>query len=220
MLDRYHLVGVAHRFLAWPAFVIFVFAAILAAASWPADVRFPMAGAALLYSTFLLLYFGPRLLGMVDAIRAGRARREGVVLRHVVSVFIAGVFVLLFVPIAMLSTSLFLIKRLWGRSAVWAPQQRDNYDLSWRDAAAELWPITGVALMAVLFLAITAPSALPWFLPFFAGPLLAIPFAAMTSSRQLGERLRQACLCTMAEEFVRPKELDHARRHDPEYRAP
>ena len=53
----------------------------------------------------------------------------------------------------------------------------------------------------------TAPGALPWFLPFLGGLLLAIPFAVITSSPLLGALAVRWKILALPEEVDTPPEL-------------
>jgi membrane glycosyltransferase len=219
MMDRYHLVGVAHRFLGWPAFTIFVACATLLAASWPGEVTFPTHSAALLYATFLTLYFLPRWLGLIDAVICG-ARRYGGNIRLALGSLIDLLFTLFFVPIAMVSTTWFLIQRLFGHRAAWVPQPRTTQALSWADAASALWPTTVFGIALFVFILMSAEAVLIWFLPFLAGLLLAVPFAMLTASVRANTCMKQWGLCAMPEEVTPPYELQYLERCEREFGLP
>jgi membrane glycosyltransferase len=53
----------------------------------------------------------------------------------------------------------------------------------------------------------TAPGALVWAGPILAGLLLAIPFAAVTTSRTIGRLLTAGGLCATPEELSPPAEV-------------
>jgi membrane glycosyltransferase len=211
LMDLYHFAGVAHRFLGWPAFVLFVSLAAYASASWPAEVPFPSTSAAALYSTFMALYFAPIAFGVTDAALSG-ANRYGGMVRLGTGAAIAIVFIVLFVPIAMIGITWFMIELLAGRRSVWAPQPRSNYRLSWADAARALWVQTGFGFALTIALALAASQALPWFLPYLIGPMLAIPFAVLTSAPQATALMERLHLCALPEEIVPPAELAELRR--------
>ena len=94
-----------------------------------------------------------------------------------------------------------------GRARVWDEQQREPYRLSWSAAIARLWPATlfGFALLA--FLIVAAPHAVPWFLPFIVGLILAIPFAVATASGTLGVWAAARKLCAAPEEISMPEDV-------------
>jgi len=211
MMDRYHLAGVAHRFLGWPAFVLFVVLAAYAALSWPPEIAFMNAGARALYATFLVLYFAPIAFGLIDAGLSG-ANRYGGALRFAISAALELVFALLFVPVAMLGVASFMIEWLCGRPANWAPQPRTDYRLSWRAAAQSLWVQTAFGLVLAMTIAVWAAKALPWFLPFLIGPVLAIPFAVLTSAPEVLAWMERLRLCTLPEESAPPAVLAEIRR--------
>ena len=218
LMDRYHFAAVAHRFLGWPAFVLFVVLVAYAAASWPPETAFPVRSAAALYATFFILYFAPRLFGLIDAALAGASRCGGM-LRLAIGGATEVVFTLLFVPVAMVGGAWFMLKLLFGRRSTWAPQRRADYRLSWAQAARALWPQTAVGFALAIVLAVAAPMALPWFMPFLGGLVLAIPFAVLTASPRLAAWMERQRLCAMPEEIVPSAELAGVRRRDLEGRA-
>ena len=79
--------------------------------------------------------------------------------------------------------------------------------MSWREAAAELWPhaLFGVAVCGAL-LAI-APALFVWSLPLTAGYLLAIPFAVVTANPSLGDFLRKYAIAAIPEDLAPPAEI-------------
>ncbi|HVT55060.1 MAG TPA: glucans biosynthesis glucosyltransferase MdoH, partial [Xanthobacteraceae bacterium] len=83
----------------------------------------------------------------------------------------------------------------------------DHYQVPWRAAIRELAPVTAFGLAMLGFLALAAPGAILWFLPFLAGPILAIPFAVFTSSPKIGDAMAGARLCAIPEEFETPREI-------------
>jgi membrane glycosyltransferase len=211
LMDRYHFAGVAHRFLGWPAFVIFVVLAAYSAAAWPPEAQFAARSAAALYAAFLILYFAPRIFGLIDAALAGASRYGGMP-RLAIGGAIDFVFTLLLVPVAMVGVTWFMAQLLFGRRPTWAPQRRTQYRLSWTRAARALWPQTAVGSILAIALAVAGPAALPWFLPFVTGLVLAIPFGVVTSSRRFSAWMDRRSLCAMPEEITPPSELAELRR--------
>jgi membrane glycosyltransferase len=154
---------------------------------------------------------------LIDAVLAGTSRYGGI-LRLAIGGAIEIVFTVLFVPIAMVGGAWFTIKLLFGRRSTWTPQQRADYRLSWAQAARALWPQTAAGIVLAIVLAVAAPTALCWFLPFVGGLVLAIPFAILMSSPRLAAWMERHHLCAMPEEITPPAELAEVRRRDPEGR--
>jgi membrane glycosyltransferase len=116
-------------------------------------------------------------------------------------------FTLLLAPVSMFAVAAALLGLLFQRTDIWDGQRRDGYRLSWAAAFAEFWPPTLLGLAVFAFVAATAPRALPWFLPFVAGLILAIPFAVVTASRAFGEWAQTYKLCAIPEEIEAPGEV-------------
>jgi membrane glycosyltransferase len=205
-MDRYHLFAVVHRFLGWPAFVLFVVLAAYLVSSWPASAVFPTASALTLYATYFALYFAPRMLGVIDAAWRARMQYGGI------STLLAGamldiVFTILFVPIAMISGTYFLIGRAFGYKLAWTTQRRDPYRLTWADALRALWPqmLFGFALLT--YVAVTSWGAVLWFLPFILGLIFCVPFSVISAAPARGAQVDRWRICAMPEEIKMPREI-------------
>jgi len=205
-MDRYHLIAVAHRFVAWPAIVIFVGLAAWLTIAWPEGPVFPARSALGLIVSYGAIYFTPRFLGLLDSALTA-PRRYGGIARLSAGGLADLVLTLLFLPIAMVTTTLFAIGLGFGRTLRWDTQRRDSYRLPWSVAARCLWPQTGAGLLLLAALGIGAPSAIAWFLPFLAGLLLSIPLAVATASPALNRLIRRWRLCALPEELDPPPEL-------------
>jgi membrane glycosyltransferase len=193
-------------FLVSPATVLFAVLAAIAAARWPADVVFPAKPAITLYLVFIFMYFSPKFFGVFDALMHF-PRRFGGVLRLLAGTVVETIFSLLLVPITWFNQTMFMTALLFGKGAGWGSQRRDGYRVPWLAAARSLWPATLFGAAMFLFVAMTAPAAVIWFLPFLAGPLLSMPFAVLTSSPELGDIAVRARLCAIPEEFETPAEI-------------
>lgn len=205
-MDRYHLIGVAHRFLSWPAMILFVLLAAWLAGHWPSDAVFPAGPALGLYAAYLVIYFMPKILGLLDSALTA-PRDYGGVGRLVLGGGLDIVLTLLFVPIAMLTATGFFAALAFGRTLSWETQKRRAYRPSWGDAARQLWGATVVGIALTAALASAAPAALPWFLPFLAGLLLAIPLTVVTTSDDLFRLFAQWRLCALPEDIKAPSEI-------------
>jgi membrane glycosyltransferase len=89
----------------------------------------------------------------------------------------------------------------------WEVQERGTRGMAWRDAIAGFWMPSAFGLAILLFLYVFKAEAIPWFLPFLSGLLLAVPFAVATSSPALGARTVRWKLCTVPEEIDPPVEI-------------
>jgi membrane glycosyltransferase len=204
--SRFHLAFMAQKFFGAAAIVIFAVLAVVAAATWPQGAPFPAGSALSFYLVILLLFFSPRLICLADSALRERERYGGatwLLLGGIVEI----VFTLLLTPLSMFAVTYFIVAMFSDRSVGWNGQRRDSYGISWVDALRGLWQPTlfGAALLAAL--ALTAPAAIAWFLPFLAGLLLAVPFEVLTSSRRVGAWAARQRLCGIPEEFDPPAEV-------------
>jgi membrane glycosyltransferase len=210
-MDCYHVASVAIRFLGWPAFVVFVAAAIGVAARWPQDVAFPAARAQHLYAAFFLLYFAPRVLGLTDAALSG-ARRYGGGIRLLIGGVIDVLFTILFLPAAMVGMTWFMVGLLFGRSSSWTVQERSSYSLSWSRAVAATGAQTTFGIAMVAALLVWAPNALPWFMPFALGLVFAAPLSVLTATPAFSAWMDRWSICAEPEDIVPPPELKQVRQ--------
>jgi membrane glycosyltransferase len=205
-MDRYHIISVAHRFMAWPAVILFVALALPVTVRWPLSSAFAAGSAVWLYVGYLAIYFTPKILGLVDSAMSAPGSYGGVK-RLVAGGAIDFVLTFLFLPIAMLTATFCVVGLIFGRMLTWDTQQREGYRLSWSAAAKTLWPHTMVGLALLATLTVAAPAAIPWFLPFFAGLVLAIPLAVLTASAELGRLAASGRLCVLPEDIEVPHEI-------------
>jgi membrane glycosyltransferase len=202
-MDRYHLIAVAHRFIAWPAVVAFALLAEAAAILWPPGVAFPRTSALALLATYFGLYFAPRLLGVLEAALRDPSSYGGIA-RLLSGAAAEAILTVLFAPVAMVAATGALGRLATGRRLGWETQRRAFHRIGWIEAARALWPqsLIGAAMLAVLLL--KAAGAAAWFLPFCAGLLLSVPLAVATSSRTLSVWAERWKFCAGPEEIDIP----------------
>jgi membrane glycosyltransferase len=209
-MSRFHLAIVAQRFLGWVAAVIFVLLAAAKAATWPNETHFPAHAALALYVAVIVVFFTPRLLGLVHALLNGASRYGGN--RAVIfGEFTEVCFSLILLPISMFAATWFFACLILGWGMKWEAPQRGSYSLHWRSALARLWAHALFAAALIIFLVWAAPGALLWFAPFWFGLLVAIPFALLTSSTTVTDRTRRMKLCASPEDLDMPIEVAMAR---------
>jgi len=204
--SRFHLAYMAHKFFAGALIVGFLAVAAIAAASAPAERSLPMASALALYAVWLGLFFAPRLFGLVDALLRAPARYGGG------AWLVAGgateiLFNFLLLPVSMFAATQSMIALLFAHTVSWEGQLRDGHRLSWRGAARDFWPPTAFGAGLLALLSVTAPDAVPWFLPMLVGLILAIPFAVLSSMSAIGAAAARLRLCGTPEEFATPPEI-------------
>lgn len=205
-MSKFNILFALQMFIGVAAFILFVMLAAVAAALWPANVAFPAGSALAFYVLWVLMFLTPKFAGVADAMLRS-ADAYGGKARLLSSVAFETVFSLLLTTISWLGQAIFMAALLFGRAITWDAQRRDRYRLAWSEAARVFWPHTLFALALLLFLALTAPGTIVWFLPFLLGPLLAIPFAVVTASPELGALAAKRRFCAIPEEFEMPADL-------------
>ena len=112
-------------------------------------------------------------------------------------------FTTLLDPISTFNKALFLLALPFGgRRSGWAVQNRADRGVAWADAARLLWPHTACGVAVFGLLAMAAPGAVLWALPWAGGLLLAIPFCVLTASPRLSAVLRDRGLAATPEELA------------------
>jgi membrane glycosyltransferase len=206
-LSRFQLVAAIFMYLSTAAWMIMVAAgAAIAISGGFQSMHSDLA--LVLYFVMIGLSMAPKFVGYLDvALTQGGAARYGGRLRLVVGALAETLFSLLLIPVTALRLTIFMTRLVFGQAIIWSGQQRDVYGLSWRTAAAGLFPqfLAGTALVSV-FLA-CSPGTIPWAAPMFSGFLFAVPFAVWTASPKFGAFLARMRLCAIPEEFDPPAEI-------------
>ena len=202
-MARFQLLQAMLLFLCAPLWVLaFALAALLAALG-----HFDEVGTG--YLTGLMLFFwlaqhSPKLAGYAQVLlqgdQAARYGGRGVFARGAALEIL---FSMILSPISCVNKSRFLLALPFGARMGWGAQNRAARDVGWRDAARLLWPhsLAGVAAFAVL--ALTAPWAIGFALPWAGGLLLAIPFCVLTASPRVAAWLVARGLAATPEELSR-----------------
>ena len=159
--------------------------------------------------TMFLLVVGmslaPNLFGAIAVARqSGGLARYGGTGQFLKGVGIETLFSLLMSPAVALRLTIFLGGLLLGRRIRWNGQERDVHGISWGTATRELWPQTVFGLAMIVTFAMTVPPILLWSAPIVLGLILAIPFAVITASPGLGQRLAANRVCAIPEERAMP----------------
>lgn len=150
-----------------------------------------------------LLSNAPKLLGVAETILRKRGASEyGGIPRLLSGVGAELIFSWFLSAIVTVRSTVFMLGLAAGTSVTWGGQVRDAHGVSWKEAAAALWPETvgGMAFLSVL----AGTPAMAFGVPLLAPLCLSIPFAVMTSSPRLGTWLKRAKLCGIPEEFTVP----------------
>jgi membrane glycosyltransferase len=205
-IDRFQLAIVAQRFLAWPATICFVTLAVAPTILWPSDMPFAKQSAGILYFVWMLLFFAPKLLGILDAIlREGQ--KYGGAARLVLGALTELVFTSLLTPVSMFEATRFMMYLATGRRLDWDVQRRSSHRITMRSALRVLWLPTAYGMLLSALLAIENAAALFWFLPFLLGLVFCIPFVALTSAPALNAWALRKRLCAVPEELSPSTEI-------------
>ncbi|MGD9671636.1 MAG: glucans biosynthesis glucosyltransferase MdoH [Hyphomicrobiaceae bacterium] len=207
-MSRFQLLWAILMFVGIPAWTLMIALLPFAAVHAQSAPDFPATLAAGLYITFFVMYLMPKIAGLIDAVMTqGGMTAYGGALRFFASALIELVFSFLQGAVSTIRTSIFMIGLLFGKSVVWGGQQRDAVGISFATALENLWPQTLFGLVVCGALYVISPAVLLWSLPLTAGYLLAIPFAMLTASPNLGRWMKRAGLCGIPEDFQTPREI-------------
>lgn len=189
-------------FIGSPAWMVFLgcIAAIslmMPPGHWPINTS----SGGILFLSIMTMVFAPKFATVIDILSSKAARdRFGGGLRVLVSAFGELFFSALVAPIMAIAHTVFMIGLLFGKSIGWGAQARDLQRLPFILCACKLWPQTLFGLVAGLWM-VSQPFALIWpVLPIALGPLLAVPFAMVTSTEWLGRLAQRSGLWRTPEE--------------------
>ncbi|MDE2499277.1 MAG: glucans biosynthesis glucosyltransferase MdoH [Alphaproteobacteria bacterium] len=153
--------------------------------SWPESHTIEFVA---LISAMVVLLYGPKLIALLLILRDREAcRAHGGGWNAAFSVLLESVFSTLLAPIAMLSQSMFVINILLGEATGWGTQQRTEHGPAWSIIVRTFGMHTFVAITAGVLIYTYVPGSFWWFSLLLVGPVLAIPFAGITSSRSIGQ---------------------------------
>jgi membrane glycosyltransferase len=208
-VSRYQLVLALLMFIGSPAWIGMLLIGSVAVSFAPAPSEFmAWRPGTLLLLLVLTMWFAPNIATGLEVLPRRKLRALfGGGIRFTVSFFISILFMMLLAPMMWASHTIFLTRLVLGRTIEWRAQARHDHVVSWSLATKEFWLPALLGLAPVAWLAFAAPSALPYALLIAAGPLLSIPFAALTASTRLGSALAANGLASLPEENAPPREL-------------
>jgi len=200
-MARWQLAQAILLFLCAPLWVL-AFAAAGAAAlggGFAAVDGMALAGTMLLWWAVM---HAPKLAGYAQLLLQGQeAERYGGRGRVLAGALAEILFTTVLSPISALNKTVFLLRLLRGAKGGWAPQNRADRGVSWADAARLLgWP-TLLGAMSFAALAVGAPWAIPYALPWAGGLLFAIPFCVLTTNPRFGYALAARGIAATPEEI-------------------
>jgi membrane glycosyltransferase len=200
-MGRWQLWQAILLFLGCPLWALTLVFAVTNAATGGGAATPPAALAALLAASWAAFY-SPKLLGYAQAlIQRDLAARYGGRLAFAKGALAELIFMQLFDPVSTLNKALFLAALPFGLGMGWAPQNRAERGIAWRDALRLLWPHTLIGIALTAALAASSWSALGFGLPFTAGLVLAVPLCVVTASPRFSAWLRRRGICATPEEL-------------------
>ncbi|MCF8477940.1 MAG: glucans biosynthesis glucosyltransferase MdoH, partial [Pseudolabrys sp.] len=164
--------------------------------------------AAWVFGATLSILIAPKFLALIAALFQRRARRDfGGGLTTFVSVVLEILLSGLIAPSMMLFQSQAVAGVLLGRDTGWQVQRRDDGSLPISELLRRYGPLTlvGIALAGAAYT--VSLSLFLWMTPVTVGLLLAMPLAALTARRSIGEKCRALGLFTVPEENTPPRVL-------------
>jgi membrane glycosyltransferase len=205
-LSVFHLAFMAQKFIGGAAVALFAALAAAAAVVWPADTAFPADAALAFYAVFLLIIFTPKLLSVADTLTRASDRYGGAG-RLLAGAAVELGFSFILMPVSFVASAGTIAALMTRHALTWNGQRRDGARMSALAALSSLWWPTafGVALLAALALA--APGAIPWFMPFIGGLLLAVPFTIVAGSPAVAAWMMRNGICASPEELDPPAEV-------------
>jgi membrane glycosyltransferase len=176
--------------------------------SWPAQD--PVRATWVFVITMAVLLI-PKILSYLALLTNSRDRRGcGGAIRAFLSLILETLIAGLLAPVTMLTQSVAVVSILMGRDSGWDPQQRDDGSLPFGQLVRKYGPHTLFGLLLAGAAYSVSVALFLWMSPVLLGLVLAIPLAAMTSSRGLGLGLRRLGLLRIPEEYDTPAELKRA----------
>lgn len=161
-----------------------------------------------LFVTIMTMVFAPKLATVADILLRPSLRRSfGGGLRISVSAFVEIVYAAMLAPLMAIAHSLFMTGLVLGKSIGWGAQARGLAQLPIGLCLRKLWPQTLFGMLAAAWF-VTQPFELVWpILPIVLGPLFAIPFAMLLSTKSAGDAALKTTLWRIPEETAPPAQL-------------
>ncbi len=208
-VSRYQLAIAIMMFIGSPAWIgILVIGTLMVAlAETPAGVVRADTGL-VLYATFLLMWFSPKIASAIDIMSRPKARHAfGGGARFLVSMACETVFFVMLYAIMCLGHTVFLAGMPFGRTIGWIGQSRDDHSVPVALALRDLWLHTAIGGGSIGLLLATHPAAVPYVLFFAAGPALAVPLAVLSARPALGIAFVRTGIGRLPEETAPPAAL-------------
>lgn len=211
LLGRIQLFLAILMFASSPAWLLFIAMAILTAsisASGAAPFN-PLYGT-ILFVVILTMVYAPKLATQFHVLTSSKeCRSYGGFLKVAVSAFFELIYAILLAPIMAIAHTIFIAQLFAGRRPHWGGQERQPHGIPVQLAFQKFWPQTLFGLCGVVWMTGYTLSSTWLLIPVILGPLLAIPFAMITSKPALGMYFKHSGLWALPEEVNTPQELEN-----------
>ncbi len=200
-MGRWQLIQAIALFGCSPLYLVLLLAAGWAAATdrespFPVEMVLATAGA------WVLAIYSPKLLCYLELLLSGRkAARYGGRGMVLAGASLEMAFALVIDPIAAWYKTITVLRLIAGRPSGWAPQNRTDRGVGWREATSLLWPQTVLGVVLFACFASAGWVAVAIAAPLAGGLLVAIPFCVWTADPRLGEWLRRRRIAAIPEEL-------------------
>ncbi|GBQ62714.1 glucosyltransferase MdoH [Ameyamaea chiangmaiensis NBRC 103196] len=172
---------------------------------WP---RVDPVQAKLVFIGTMGILLAPKALALITLLFDGATRRGcGGMARAIGSVVVETLIGGLIAPIAMLIQTSGVLSILLGQDSGWNAQRRDDGGVPLGDIVRGYWRYMVMGLVLAVTAWAVSSSLFLWMTPVLVGLALAIPLAASTASRAVGQALRRAGLLLIPEETDPPEVL-------------
>jgi membrane glycosyltransferase len=201
LMGRWQLLQAMLMFASTPFYLLFLFAAALAAVTdrqspFPAD---PALGLTIGWAGAL---YAPKLLGYLEILLLPEQRvRYGGGARVLAGIALETLFTLQLDAVSVVSKTIATIRLALGRRTPWLPQNRTDRGVTGREAVRLLWPHTVLGCLVFAAFASGGWTPVVWALPFAGGLITAIPFCVATADPRLGAWLQRHRLAAIPEEI-------------------
>ncbi len=211
LLGRIQLFLAILMFASSPAWLLFIAMAILTASiSVSGVLPFDPFYGTLLFIVIMFMVFAPKLVTQFHVLTSSKERRSyGGFLLVAVSVFSELIYAILLAPIMAVAHTIFIVQLFAGRRPHWGGQERQPHGIPLQLAFQKFWPQTLFGLLGAVWMTGYTLSSTWLLIPVILGPLLAIPFAMITSKPELGRYFKHSGLWALPEEVNTPQELEN-----------
>ncbi|KZL19256.1 Glucans biosynthesis glucosyltransferase H [Pseudovibrio axinellae] len=209
MLGRIQLTLAILMFIGSPAWLIFIATAMyLTSTAAPGTSSFDPFYGTLLILILMSMVFAPKLVTLAHVLTVPKETREyGGGLLISVSALLELVFSMLLAPVMAIAHSIFIVQLFAGKKTKWDGQARQPTGIPVLLSIKKFWPQTVFGLCGIAWMTSFSFSETWLLLPVIIGPLLAVPFAMITSKPAPGLYFKHSGLWALPEEKKAPLEL-------------